>query len=1033
VPAAVLVPADAAEPSAVRLLRVQQAGDATYFHVRLEPPGGLRGEGEARLVPQDGRTRNVWPRRTDNAGAGEYMPKGAFRPTDDVPAPVVGLEFVGVVTGEPARAEFLLLYPIEGGPRPWDRFRPAHRPHVSWRQARVTLDLAGAERVKVPAEAEKRRARAGKVQTPPRPGEAVSPPRPPVADDLEGLWAQAQADLFARGAADTPEFGFYSFAAQATGRKYGVPVPFLFNRGFGGPGLPPGPRGPGGPSVLDQRLFETTTGATAIAESLQLERMLNATLAPDDPKQRTVDVATLRGIDIGEHPWEKMMGDRKPADEPLARLVPADNYYVTFHNVRKLLEFNDLLEQWGTSLVRAYEVHSRDYRLKERYQQQLCLESTRLARTLGPLVLRGVAITGHDLYLREGSDVTIVFHVRDKDIFLAAVNRFLDNARKKYGDRLAEKKEDHAGVAVESYQTPLREVSLHRAVVDDFVIYSNSPAGLRRVLDARAGKVKALADSLDFRYMRTIFRADDRDEDGFVFLSDPFIRQLVGPAGKIREKRRLEALTSEYMLHEGALYHGWMTGKPPASHHDLVTFACLRPQETPTPDGRAVTWDPAATEAVSDVYNTIDFATPLVELPLDRVTPAEAQAYEQFRQGYLNLWRQYFDPVGMRIAVTDSRVRLDTYILPLLQNTSYNELRRVTGGGTVSIDPSRVSPKTLGQFVMHLSPTVGDRNGLLQVVGISADSTLLDLITAGLDPVGKWFLVRVDESPVYARLAALLEREEGPSEADGEEIARLVFQAPVAIGVDIRNPLTFAAALATLRTAVMKALPGGLTWEEMDKPYKGVSIVRIQATERGMSQSPLAPRPGRAPFLPAVYYAMIDGGFFLTPSEAMLRSLIDQARDAGGGKDRAVEVNSSLYLSPAAAEQTRGLLLKSLEKQVSEQALKNVPVWYALYHSGVVAADSAPADARDAAERWLGFVPASPDGSAYGYDRKLDEVTNARHGSARRPTAHSSPADDAPVVRLLEQLRSIRADLRFREDGIHTVLTVDRQQKKEGR
>jgi hypothetical protein len=1004
---------------AVRLLRVQQAGDATYFHVRFDTPGGMTGEGDVRLVPQDDHTRNVCRRAANEPGRDRPAPLEA--PRDAALAPVAGLEFVGIVAGDLAKATFLLQYPTEGRPLLLDRLRPPRQPRITWRDVPVTLDLAKAEKVRVPDAAQKRKEHAGKPQADPRRPGGVPMPGPAVADDLEGLWAQAQCDHFARLAGSDPEFGFYGFAEQATARKYGTLAPTAFNRVAGGYA---------GREVIDRRLFETTTGATAIAESLQLERMLNA-VAPGDAKQRTVPVESIPGIDVAEHPWQKMMGDKKPAEEPLARLVPADNYYVTFKNVRKLLEFNDLLEQWGTSLVRAYEVHSRDYRLKERYHEQLCLESTPLSRTLGPVVLRGIAITGHDLYLREGSDVTVLFHVRDRGVFLSAVNRFIDAARKKYGDRLAAKKEDHDGVAVESFVTPLREVSLHRAVFDDFVVYSNSAAGLRRVLDARKGKVKALADSLDFQYMRTIFRGDDRDVDGFVFLSDPFIRRLVGPADKIKEKRRLEALTSLYMLHEGALYHAWMTGKTPANHNELVAFAGLKPDETPTPHGRAVAWDPEAHVAISDAYNTIHFATPLVELPVDKVTPQEAEAYRQFRLQYLGLWRQYFDPVGMRIALTDRQVRVDTYILPLIQNTGYNELRRVAGGGTVTLDPSRISPRTLAQFILHLSPAVGERGGLLRGVGLGPDSAVADLVMASLDPVGNWLMVRADESPVYAKLAAMLDREDRLEDPDTEEIARLAFQAPVALGVDVRNPLTFAPALAAARTAVLKALPGGLTWEPLEQPYKGVTVVRIQATAEGMRQLPVgAQRPRQEPFLPAVYYAMIGRGFFLSPSEAMLHSLIDQAKGEDDGRGKTVEVNSSLYLSPAAAEKTKDLLQKYLEAQLREQALGNDPIWYTLYHGGLVPPETGREAAQRVARQWLGFVPVSPDGSAYGYDRKADEVVNARHGSARRPRLHNALAEDAPLNRLLDQLRSIRADLRFREDGIHTVLTLDRQQKK---
>ena len=71
-------------------------------------------------------------------------------------------------------------------------------------------------------------------------------------------------------------------------------------------------------------------------------------------------------------------------------------------------------------------------------------------------------------------------------------------------------------------------------------------------------------------------------------------------------------------------------------------------------------------------------------------------------------------------------------------------------------------------------------------------------------------------------------------------------------------------------------------------------------------------------------------------------------------------------------------------------------------------------------------MPVSPDGSRYQYDPKMDEVVNERHGSQRRPKLNSDLAEDAPLSRVLEQLRALRADLRFREDGIHTVLTIER-------
>ena len=122
--------------------------------------------------------------------------------------------------------------------------------------------------------------------------------------------------------------------------------------------------------------------------------------------------------------------------------------------------------------------------------------------------------------------------------------------------------------------------------------------------------------------------------------------------------------------------------------------------------------------------------------------------------------------------------------------------------------------------------------------------------------------------------------------------------------MDVKNPLTFAAALAAARIKRDEGdCPVRLTWEPLEKPYKGVSIVQIKATPAGMRKCcSIRHRAAETPFLPAVYYATIDGAFYLTLNETMLRDFIDRSQEKREGKRQTVEVNSSLYISPGAAQ-----------------------------------------------------------------------------------------------------------------------------------
>jgi hypothetical protein len=943
---------------------------------------------------------------------------------------VQGLEFVGRTEAR-GEVKVKLLYPVEGKRLPVIGRLARTPPPTVWKEKEITLDFRKAPEIAVPKEAAERKQYAKKEaesrepRNPQQPGQLN--PLAPIRDDLEGLWAAAQVDQFLELDGEVVDFGYYCFAATATARKYSVPLnnDFAWRRsGFRSASFRD--------ELFNRELYNMTTGSAAITESLQLRRMNNLGRRLDETK-RTIPIARIQGIDVAEHPWEKMMGDRKPAPEPLARLVPHDNYYVTFRQVSRLAEFAALLTQWGGNLTRSFEMTSRDERVWERYEQQLCLRTADLARTLGPDIVKGVAITGSDAYLREGSDVAVLFQVVRKEAFQAAVEAGLAQARTRFGARLKESTTEHNAVGIRSLVTPLREVSLHTAGVDDVVIHANSLTGLHRILDACQGKSKRLADSLDFQYMRTIFRADDKDEDGFAFLSDAFIRGLVGPASKIKERRRLEALVSLHMLTHGAMLTAWETGKPPVSHPNLLQVAGLKKEELPMPEGSPAFWDPEKLIARSEAYNTVHFATPLIELPIDDVTQTEADEYNRFRLEYLGLWRQFFDPVGMRLTMRDGEVKLETYILPLIANTAYDNLRRVTGQKTVRFDPASIPGQTLFQYLMRLSSDMQDREGWFGLRGEAPGPQLMMMVAWAIDPVGEWFLVRINDSPVFEKLVRLAERADQGEEVDVEEVARLVWSIPIAVGVDIKNPLTVAGTLAGLRTAALTSLPGGLTWAPLEKEYKGVSIVRIQATPSGrrMLDPVIAsgPRPGRKePFLPALYYAMIDGGLYLTLNEEMMRQLIDGAtgRKEGNG---VVEAASSLYLAPGAAEQAQGLLRRLLEYQTHQQARTSLPIWYVLYRCGIVAEGATRERAREAAYSYLGYVPVSPDGAGYRYDRAHDEVVNERHGSFRKPTLHKTTADDAPVNFLLTQLRSLRADLRFREDGIHTVLTIQQGKK----
>jgi hypothetical protein len=971
----------AADAPEIQSLRTERKGETIFFSVSLRPPRdfwmtcvenserGFPCEASRRrlarlpsLAPQDKHTSAVFCTTAFPTHEGRDFT----------------LRFAGKVHGN-GKAKLLLVYPTKT-PLPESK-SSALLPVLStwtWAESPLIFDFGTAEVLK--------------------PYQGVrSADRHPDADDLEGQWAEAQARYFSILETQASEFGFYSTARELTSRKYHVLARSLF-----------ADNSPSREKLMRQ-LYETTTGAAALTQSLALSRLRNPK-AHDDGK-RTIAVEEVPGIDIAEHPWKRMMGDNKPNPEPLAALTPFDFYYISFDRIASLLDLGDLLDQWGGNFLKGYEITSRDYHLRQRYEKQLCLRRTNLARTLGPTLVRGVAVVGSDVYLREGSDVTIIFHVRNRALFLAAVEPFVQATRTELGHRLEERKSDYRGVAIESLVTDRREVSLHRAAVGDFVVYSNSPAALRRVLDTQAGRRKSLAESLDFQYMRTVFRKNSKDEDGFAFLSDAFIRRLVGPASKTKEKRRLEALTSLHLMTDAALLVAWEKGRLPADRDSVLAASGLKEAEIAVPEGGVIAWDGKRREAYSDAYNTIAFTTPLIEMSLDNVTPREAADYKNFRTEYLNLWRRYFDPVGMRFSLRDSRVRVETYILPLIDGNGYAGLRSATGEGTTQLDAVSLSPKTLMQWTHHVGP-------------------LMRFLESGHDGAfGDQFFLRCDDSRKYRELGRLwIQHDFDPNAEPGWEwkSLRATWQLPITLGIRVGKQNRF--------DEWLKDVGNRLEVEGSNiKPaYKGVSIRRCKINDPFVDAFNETNTPKNKRFVPVFYHAAFDGFWYASTSLDSLRDAIDRAQTVRENRENKIdkaEFNSSLYLSRDALFSGASALGEYLEWESHRRAVSNNPIWLVL-HRGKLLEEFDSTESRQLAMQLFGFVPISPDDSAYRFDARHDEVNNAGYGSIRRPKLRDTLQDKSPVGRWLEQLRTVRVDLRFREDGVQTILTLDRNTSK---
>ncbi len=745
-------------------------------------------------------------------------------------------------------------------------------------------------------------------------------------------------------------------------------------------------------------LYDVTTGALALQESLQLDRMTAGSI---DRGKRNIPVSKIAGVTVRSHPWKEMIGDAKPAIEEIAGLVPADQYYMRFTTSKALRTFLDFLDAWGGSLLSQIEMGGRDYGTREKIERQICIRASWLSDLLGPAVIESLVVSGSDPYLREGSDLSLIFHLKSQAVFETAVGRYIDEARKRRPD-LKESRQSYHGVSIQRFLTPDREVSCQRAKIGDYYVYSNSPAAIRRIIDAKQGRRPSLAKSLDFVYMRKLYPLGEKNEDGFIFFSDPWLRMLTGPALRISEKRRIETVTSLEMVKNAALFYLW---EHPASRvpgmNALVKLGYLDRKKLYAEPGDKISWDPKAFAAVSKKYGRLGYLTPNIEMPVSKISKQEKNEYETFRRFYQDYWRRYFDPIGIRVAAGKD-ISMAVTILPLIDNSEYNHTKIAFGGRAVDLEPQLRSGPVVFHYAAHLNP---DSPDLKRAQSFAVN--MLGNNRATVEWIGERIEFWVEDNPILGNLVE-------------HENAKDLFKVPMVFGIEVKSKLGLAAFLVALQSVVKTGAPGLVSFEPTD-PYKGAAFTAIKPAAGSHADDELKDA--------AIYYGAVGDMLYVSTSLDALKRIVDASSSAGKNPQTAAmrfgaaeKAHMALRLDFEAAKNTFILakkLLASLALPAERDHLRNL--WLVAHTAGFGPGASVKP------EQVLGYRIVSAYGNSFSYDPEHDQVTGSLSGSLWQPKKVERPSSDSPLGRLIDSLRSLRATLEFTKEGLHSELSVRRK------
>jgi hypothetical protein len=488
-----------------------------------------------------------------------------------------------------------------------------------------------------------------------------------------------------------------------------------------------------------------------------------------------VPLGQLTAPDVPGRPWKELLAKSKkkaPQVSALSKCVPDDFYLAEFRSLERLVATLDAGKTWAAFLWTQAAHDATDRHVRIRLQEQLAFDPGPALQQL----VDQVAVTGSDPFLGEGSDVTLVLQLKPEAVgaFRLRSEQALTRAATRPG--AARTTGLYMAVDYVAVTSPDRLTSVYAAtlVKQRLHVRSNSPAGLRRVIEAILGMtesgqpVRRLGDTDEFKYVRTVFPAGDNEEDGFIYFPERFVRRLLGPEVQIAEARRLIGYTHLRMIGHAAQLYRTQSGKAPTSLEELSRSDSV-PGEfnkgalaSPFPGGK-YSLSADGTAGVCSVLGTADFLKPCLELPPATATAAEAEGYREFVKEFERTGRGWITPVAVRLHVAPKYVRAEAFLPAAQDNPVHAALARALGGEPEPLDPLPVPKRDVATISVRLNKQALAKERLAglaprQLAGISGlGGALASALPAPFPARVPWYgaLVAAAEAPGLTSRPAL--------------------------------------------------------------------------------------------------------------------------------------------------------------------------------------------------------------------------------------------------------------------------------------
>ena len=825
----------------------------------------------------------------------------------------------------------------------------------------------------------------------------VAIPREPIGiDELYKKWARQQNAYFAELLRYYPDTSFLEFVLLQSKDRYGVQPPAIRKTSSGDK------------SSIDYGLYHTFSGGLALQQSLQREVLKGERRVGD----LSIHVSQLQRPSLDSLAYADLLKGKRdrgifPAPHPLAAMVPEDQYFLQLSSMTAANQMLDLSREWGESLFRMLTVSATDHHLKEKYEEQLCLNLDSLTQLFADQVVAEFAVTGSDFFFAEGTDLTVLLRLKDSGLFQSAKH-----------PSVLEREVNYRGHRINARYTQDRVVSSFVLLKDDVAIYSNSPVAMRKVIDTLLGESPSLDQAADYQYVTTLLPHSDDPNDAYLYLSEAFLKRLVSPKFKIAQKRRLQAFNNLVMLNNASMFYRLEYGESPDNLSDLVKGKFYDPGRIVDCMGGAFAWDAERDTATSSVFNRIKYLTPIAELDVMKVSSEEQQEYDAYKARYESFWRDYFDPIAVRLHADEASVHLETLVLPFANGSLYRNLQSSLSDAPAQLGTSRIA----GSAILSLQAVPGRShiaNFLRVVPGVpevlESDPTLTDMSWLG-DEVSVHYL---DDSAILEVDPTRLQRVSSymeigvPQQAAASALLAAV-NLPVYLAVDVEDEDKASRLLDQLSSRIFLnrsdfyGLPTQFDAYQLPA-YKDHKVYVLSYQFYAVKIR--------------LHVALVSGRLVAATRLPGLREAIDAASNPVD--EHAPELHAQFRINLRAIDKLQTDLQMYWNEKLREAAHRNIMPIYTLIKLYNVPVDqvNALSDAK------YGVSYFCPGGGDYAYDAGSDQVQSTVYGNRQKAKQPLSVNEKTGFSKFLSSVEEITAGIRFQDEGMISIVNVKRSKQ----